>query len=264
MSTDDAVEQYLDDLADRLRGQGRQVRRVLAEVEQHLEEATAAGVAEGLSYDDAASRAVARFGDAAAVAPGLQRRGWALPRGVLLEAVTALILVIGLGMVAVGVSGVVAWGAGSAFGKDFVAGDAPGVTYTPVRCADYFRLSPGADTCAEAATSHHFDEVVGYRIDVGVLGVLALGVWAAARQWVRRRAATSVWAHELPDGFTATVGAALFGAAAVITLPTGVLDLVFTGPSPGAGNLLSAGVVSLVVLVGFMIALWRSLAGRLT
>jgi len=31
---DDAVERYLDDVADNLRGQGREVRRVLAEVEQ--------------------------------------------------------------------------------------------------------------------------------------------------------------------------------------------------------------------------------------
>jgi hypothetical protein len=260
---DDAVERYLDDVADNLRGQGREVRRVLAEVEQHLDEATADGVARGLSAQDAGAQAVARFGDAAAVARGLQRRAWAPPRGVLLEVVTALVLVLGVGLVAVGASGALAWGAGAALGKEFVAGDAPGVTYTPARCAEYFQLSPGSDTCVEAATSHHFDEVTGQRIDVGVLGVLVLGVWAGARRWVRRRAAASSAARGLPDGFAATVGAALFGAAAVITLPGGILELILTGPAAGAGNLLSAGVVSLAALVAFTLALSRSLAGRL-
>jgi hypothetical protein len=259
----DAVEAYLDDLADRLRLRGRHLRHVLAEVDDHLVAARAAAVADGLDVDAAARRAVAEFGPADLVARRLSSSGRALTTQLVRQGALSLLLVGAIGLLAIGLSGLVAWGAGVAFGKPFVSGDVPGVTYTSARCAEYHALAPGQPTCARAAVTHHFDEVVGYRVAAGLLGLLVLAVWlAVVRPWRRRE--TAATPHDvLPAGFAATVGAALFGAAATITLPGGLLELVFAGRNGGAGNLLSAGVVSTLVFAAFSVALWRSLAARL-
>ena len=92
---------------------------------------------------------------------------------------------------------------------------------------------------------------------------MVLAAWlAVARPW-RRRAPAATSYDVLPAGFAATVGAALFGAAAAVTLPGGLMELVFNGRDNGAGALLSAGVVATLVFAGFALSLWRSLAARL-
>ena len=88
----------------------------------------------------------------------------------------------GLGLVAIGVSGLVAEVFGRAFGPAFVAGDGPGVTYTAARCAEYLRLFPGAGGCAGAAATDHWGEVVQYRVLIGVLGLFALVAFGLARR----------------------------------------------------------------------------------
>ena len=85
-------------------------------------------------------------------------KAWLAPHGaVIVEAGVALAPVAIVGMIAIGASGLIAWAMGGIFGRTFVSGDLPGVTYTPARCADLFEYAPGAHTCAEAATFHHFD-----------------------------------------------------------------------------------------------------------
>ena len=163
---------------------------------------------------------------------------------------------------AVGLSGLLAWCAGNVLGTAFVAGDGPGVLYTADRCAQYRELAPAATDCASAAVAHHFDEVVGVRLDAGVLGVLVLLGWlVVVRPWRRRAGASPPYAV-LPTGFAPTVGAALFGAAAAFTLPGGVLELAFTGRDAGAGALLSAGVVATLAFLGSGAVLWRALTTR--
>jgi hypothetical protein len=259
----DAVEAYLDDLADRLRLRGRHLRHVLAEVDDHLATARAAAVRDGLDDDAAARRAVAEFGPADLVARRLSRGGGPLTTELLRQGALSLLLVGAIGLLAIGLSGLVAWGAGAAFGKSFVSGDAPGVIYSAERCAEYHEYAPGEPTCAKAAVAHHFTEVVGYRVDAGILGVLLLAGWFVAGRLWRRRAPASTTYDVLPAGFAATVGAALFGAAAAVTLPGGLMELVFNGWDNGAGALLSAGVVAALVFAGFSLSLWRSLAARL-
>jgi hypothetical protein len=83
------------------------------------------------------------------------------------------------------------------------------------------------------------------------------------RHWRRRRGQPLPSYDGLPTGFGATVGATLFGLAAVTLLPAGLMDLAFSGGDTGAGGLISAGLVSFVGLLGFVLALWRSLAARL-
>ncbi|MGH8884352.1 MAG: hypothetical protein ACRDYX_04110 [Egibacteraceae bacterium] len=72
---------------------------------------------------------------------------------------------------------------GQSFGMAFVSGDAPGVTYTPQRCAEYLEYVPDAGSCGAAATVHHFGEVVEYRVALGTLGLIGLLTLLTARRW---------------------------------------------------------------------------------
>lgn len=258
----DPVEHYLDELADRLPVRGRALRRILAEAQDHLDATRAAHVRAGMDEDRAGRRAVADYGDVHVVVRSMTRGGGPLTAALVRQTVLALLLVAGIGLVAIGVSGAVAWGAGRTVGQAFVAGDAPGVVYTADRCTEYHQLAPQEQTCAAAAVAHHFDEVVGYRLDAGVLGVLALAVWWVIARWRRHGRDGRAPSYDvLPAGFVATIGAALFGLAALM-LPAGMVELVATGADHGAGALLSAGSVAAVAFVGFAAALVRTVRPR--
>jgi hypothetical protein len=250
----DAVDRYLDQLADALVLRGRSVRRILAETEDHLRASAADGVRHGLPPDQAAQEAVDRFGPPATVARRFAAAENRLPAGLLWSAGLALALVAGIGLVAIGVSGGVAAAMGAVAGKKFVAADAPGVVYTPQRCAEYRALVPDAATCEQAALEHHYQEVVGYRADAGVLGLLVLAGW----WFVRRRRVRSGRSAALPAAYTALGGAVLFGVAALGLLGMGAMQSVFAHDS-GEGQLLSGGVVALVVAAGFGLWLLRSM-----
>ncbi|WP_344104053.1 permease prefix domain 1-containing protein [Myceligenerans crystallogenes] len=66
------VTTYLDELGKALVGPARVRRDLLREAAGHLEDATEAHAAAGLTETDAAARAVADFGSVAEVAPGFQ------------------------------------------------------------------------------------------------------------------------------------------------------------------------------------------------
>ena len=252
---DGPVARYLDDLADRLPGSGRTVRRTLAEVEDHLAEASAAE--NGPDREEAEAAAVARFGSPAGLARELSRvDGWHLSRDVVRQLVSVCAFVGAVGMLAIGASAVLAVAARAAFGLPFVSGDTNGVTYTAARCADFREYHPEATTCEAAATLHHYDEVVSYRLAAGVLGLVVLLGWALVTH--RRRRATGTAWPALPPGFAATVGGALSGICAIALLGTG-LGQVAARDSNGAGGALSAGVVAAAVFLGFAVALWRAM-----
>jgi hypothetical protein len=158
------------------------------------------------------------------------------------------------GLLAIGVSGAIAGGMGLTFGKSFVAGDPSDITYTKARCADYFEYEPSARTCEQAATQHHYGEVVFSRLAAGVLGLMVLGAYL----WARRRWAWVAERGALPEGFEATVGASLFGLAAALLLGQGASRLA-VGETAGSGAYVSAGIVSLVVAGAFAWSLYRSL-----
>jgi len=159
------------------------------------------------------------------------------------------------GLLAIGVSGAIAGGMGLTFGKGFVAGDPSDITYTKARCADYFEYEPSARTCEQAATLHHYGEVVFYRLAAGVLGLMVLGAYL----WARRRWAWVSERSALPEGFEATVGSTLFGLAAALLLGQGASQLA-VGETAGGGAYVSAGVVSLAVAAAFAWSLYRSLS----
>jgi len=123
------------------------------------------------------------------------------------ELAAAMTWLAAVGLIAIGVSGVLSALFGATLGQDFVAGDRPGVSYPAARCAEFREYAPGATTCGDAATIHHYGEIVDYRIAAGLLGVALLGVYLFAR----RRHLTQT--PHLPDAFTSTVGLSVFGLA---------------------------------------------------
>jgi hypothetical protein len=248
------VERYLDRLADALVLRGRSVRRLLAEAEDHLRESAAEGEAKGLDRAAAEAQALARFGSPAAVARRYAASEGRLPSGLVWSAILSLWLVGAIGLVAVGVSGGVAAAMGAVVDKAFVAGDQPGVTYTPERCAEYQVLEPTAANCTDAAIAHHYDEVVWYRVDAGILGVLALAGW----WFVRHRRLRAGRPDGLPPVFVAVAGTALFGVAAVGLVGSGAMQATVGGGN-SAGGMLSGGLVATVVAVAFGLWLLRSI-----
>lgn len=162
-----------------------------------------------------------------------------------------------VGLLAIGASGILAGAMGIAFGADFVAGDFPGVTYTPARCADLQEYAPAGTSCNQAAALHHQDETVSYREGAGLLGALVFVLWFFARG--RLAGGTGEVGAGLPPGFVATAGLAMFGVVGLVMLALG-LGLLVLGPGTGAGADLSAAIVSLIVAGVFATRLYRTLA----
>jgi hypothetical protein len=254
----DLIGRYLDRLLAHLRGSASDVRRILAEAEEHLRDATAERVAAGAGEQEAQRQAIEAFGDPRTVARRFAPRLAPVPvRAVLAELVRTGTLLGAVALVAIGVSGALAELLGRAFGAAFVAGDVPGSTYTAERCADFMEYFPHARSCLEAAALHHWGEVVEYRVAAGVLGLLVLGGY---RLW-RRRGREAGYLGVLPDAFAATVATSLYGvAAAVLLLET--LNGFVLGRDAGSGQYLSAAIVALVMAAVYGATLSRSVLGR--
>jgi hypothetical protein len=233
-----SVERYLDELFDRLAGTGGAGRRALAEAEDHLRSAADEDEAQGLSRVDAEQRAVVAFGPPHTVAA--QLRAVHRPDAWLRPAFAGAWLAGGLGLVAIGVSGLVAEVFGRIFGPEFVAGDGPGVTYTAARCAEYLRLFPGAGGCAGAAAMDHWGEVVQYRVLAGVLGLLVLAMFGLTR----RRTEFGGEAWRPPRGAVAVPLGALFAVAGAGLTGMSLMQLAY-GDRDMLGANLSAGIVAL-------------------
>lgn len=199
---------------------------------------------------------VDRLGDHMRSTPS-ERRIAGLALSMMRSLAGAALLLTWVGLLAIGTSGILAGAMGSAFGADFVAGDFPGVTYTPARCADLQEYAPAGTSCTQAAALHHQDETVSYRLAAGLLGALVFVVWFFARR--RLAGGTGEVAAGLPPGFVATAGLAMFGVVGLVLLALG-LGLLVLGPGTGSGGDLSAAIVSLIVAGVFATRLYQILA----
>jgi hypothetical protein len=160
---------------------------------------------------------------------------------------------VGVGLVAIGASGALAWLFGAAFGAHWLAGDLPGAAYTPARCAQYFALQPHATSCLAAAAQHHSQEVVQYRGAAGVLGVIVLAAQVVlSRRWGRRRL--------LPPAVVPAVAVTAFTLGAGF-LAVQSFDGAVQGWS-GVGQYLSGAVVAALVAGWYLVALVRHLGRR--
>jgi len=249
---EDSIERYLDRLLVHLRGSAADVRRVLAEAEEHLRDATAERVAAGTTEGEAQRQAVAAFGDPRMVARRFSSKLAPIPpRAVLAELVRSATLLGAVALVAIGVSGAIAELLGRLFGPAAVAGDIPGSTYTAGRCAEFLEYFPDAGSCLRAAAMHHWGEVVEYRVAAGVLGLLVLGGYLLWRRSASSRGCgDSGYLGVLPDGFSATVAASLYGVAALV-LGLETLNAFVIGHDAGYGQYLSAAVVAAAMAVAY-------------
>jgi hypothetical protein len=252
----DLVGGYLDRLLGHLRGSAHIVRRILSEVEEHLRDAVADEVAAGATEEQAQRRAIARFGDARTVARRFSKGLAPVPPAAVLAELARVATLLGaVGLVAIGVSGGIAELFGRVFGPAMVAGDLPGDTYTPQRCADFLEYFPHAGSCARAAALHHWGEVVEYRVAAGVLGLLVLAGYAL---W-RRGRDDAAYVGVLPDGFSATVATALYAVAGALLLLQSAGAHLAGG---GDGQWLSGAIVALALAGTYGLRLYRTVLAR--
>ena len=256
MANPGLIDEYLDELLDALRVDGRRARRILIETEDHLMEAVRDRIAAGSTPAEAERLAIERFGPAPELAtrfnngaaPALSQKAWFL-RLYLYAA-----LLGGIGLIAVGVAGQISAGIGFAFGKDTVAGDQSGVTYTAARCAEYFEYAPGAASCDAAAVDHHFDEIWRNTTAALIVGVLVVG----SHLWLRRRYAPTDEGAMLPPRAFSILGAVAFGTAGVGLTAVGGLGTALDLHAGNASYLVD-GLVALACFAAFAPSGWRSL-----
>ena len=232
-TADRILEDYLDGLAARLGLPRDGSRQVLAEATDHLYLDTEARVAAGADPEQAARAAVESFGEATDVVNFLRSPGARL--------LSTAWLFAGLGLVAIGMSGLVAAGLGAVRGWEFVAGDPAGLTYSAARCAQYLREAPAAVDCRAAALVDHYSEVVDQRVVAGVVGAIVLLGYLV---W-RRRGGAPV-SRLLLGG----MGVASFGLAAAVQLLNANTAASLDHGMVGAW--MAGGIVSLVAALALI------------
>jgi hypothetical protein len=238
---DSPVEEYLDRLLAAAPGPPREVRALLAEAEAHLRDVTAEGQARGLGRHEAERQAVARFGPVRSVAAGEARRHLVGFPVLIRQTVASGLLLGAIGGMAVGISGILAAVMAALGGSTFIVDISSATRLAPSDCARWLSQDPSAHSCYQAALSDWTAEVIGYRLVVGMLGLMAMAAYVLARRhWTRhRRFAT------LPAPVSDTVALVLFGLSGLWALGLGI-DWVAQGQN-GAGQWLAAAPVALAV-----------------
>jgi hypothetical protein len=160
----------------------------------------------------------------------------------------------GIGLVAIGISGILAFGLGLVAGRAFISGGPPGVAYSVPTCRDFLEDAPHARSCAEAAAKEHFSGVIAVRIAAGVLGVALLAGAALLRR--RRRQPPESSSARLPEVLVPTIATLAFSGVGVWLVAHGI-DLTLGNADSGGGGFLSLGIVALVMAVWFSVALIR-------
>ncbi len=249
------IDAYLDELVSLLSTRRpRQLRSLLAETEAHLRDDADAGVAAGLSRDDAEAAAVARFGPAEIIT-GAERDTWRAPIAVVArQLIGSAALLGGIAAIAVGISGVAALLIRALSSARFLVDTPTASVLTPSNCARWLGTNnpaPAVPQCRNAAINDWVSEVIDYRIAAGVLGVLVVLLVVAVR---RRRGDLP----HLPALMTDTIAAAGFTVAGVWLLATSV-DAVVVSHGDGAGQWLSAAPVALAAAAVFGLRLIHDL-----
>lgn len=225
------IEDCLDELLRRTRADARTTRRLLDEASDHLHATAAALVGDGLTPEAAETEAVRRFGPATQIARATARRSFFT---LVVETSRAAWFLASCGLVAVGISGLVALVMNVWAGRSFVGG------------VTVFRAQGAAPSVQEVA-----DDAVVLRVIAGLVGlVLLLGYLA----WRRR----STHPPLLPSGLVDALGAAAFAAGTAGLAIASVDQAIQTG-SPGVGFPLSGALVALPATVYFCVRSARAL-----
>lgn len=213
------IEDYLDELLRRTRADARTTRRLLDEASHHLHAATTELEAGGMPPQDAETEAVRRFGPVTPIVRATSRRSFA---ALASETLRAALFLAGCGLVAIGISGLVALVMNLWFGRSFVGG---------VR----FFADQGASINETA------DDAVVLRVIAGLVGLLMLLGYLAMRRHAK-------FPPVLPAGLVEALGAAAF-AAGTAGLAIASADQAVQNGTSGVGFPLSGALVALPVTV---------------
>ncbi len=216
---DGPVEQYLDEMFDRLAGTGPAGRRMLAEAESHLLAAAEEGRARGLDAEAAEVEAIDRFGPVTSVVRHVPATRDV--RGALRRLFTGAWITVGVLMVWWGGSGVVTWLLGWPWTRLLIA-------------TDRFGTQPGMCGRPWVPSNSTVDCFTQYRGNLNVVleggdreaypwvavgGVLLLAAWLL----LRRITALGAWT---PTPVMLGLGLAVpFGLAAPLLLVYGITGL---------------------------------------
>ncbi|HEX8007518.1 MAG TPA: permease prefix domain 1-containing protein, partial [Trebonia sp.] len=238
----DLVGQYLRELRAKLRT--RDADLVLAEAEDHLREAVAAGLAVGMSEREAQEAAISSFGAVRTVVRAHHIRKGRVATDLIMTAWK----LAWMGMLAVAASGVVAFGMNALLGRGFVGAAPAGTRFAAAQCQNWMLNWPGAHSCAQAAMLESSSDAVSLRLLTGgVAGLALLAGYLVARRVYRRRAVPVLHRGFFPLAAVAVFG---FGAAALgVVAVTG--DPL--GAQSGPGFYLSGSLAALAVAAGYAI-----------
>ncbi len=226
---DDPIEAYLDRLLVALPGAPREVRRALAEAELHLYESAAVLEASGLSREEARAEAVRRMGPAE-VAAGPARVTLQLTPALRRRVALSLLLIGGVGGVAIGLAGVLGLIVRALWGPAAIATAFPADSYSAADCRHWQADQPTAHDCLSVMTALHASHFLMDTLVCAVIGVLMLVLYVPLqRRWLLRGRLGELFDVEL------LIGAAAAAAVAAIFLVRGI-DTVLRTHDNGVGQ----------------------------
>jgi len=255
------VDEYLRRLRASLHT--RDADRIVAEAEDHLRETVAAGIGTGLTEREAQEAAISAFGSLRAVVRAHTRRPGNLMKGrtpaaILGDLFLSAWKLAGIGLTAIGASGVVVAVMNATLGRAFTGQAPPGVTFAKADCSYWMAAWTGAHDCAQAAMLEASSDAVVLRLAAGLAGVAILEGYFLVCYFLRRR---GVEPGVPLAGYFSLLAAGVFGAGA---LGLALAQLTGITVKAGPGVYLSGAAVAAVVAVWYGIrarAAVRHLAG---
>lgn len=241
----DLIGEYLSDLRRRLELAPDEAALVVTEAEDHLRETEACGLAAGMTEHEAQLAAISAFGSVTAVVRAHASRLAGFTRGrtpaaILGDLTLAGWKLAGIGLIAVGISGLVVLLMNLAFGRAFTGQAPAGVSFHKAACAYWMSLWPGAHTCAAAHMLEASSDAVALRAGAGVMGAAVLMAYGIVRHVQRRRGRGPV---VVLAGYFPLLATAVFGAGA---LGLALAQLTGFTVAQGPGTYLSGAIVAAV------------------
>jgi hypothetical protein len=237
----DRIDEYLDELLERLDGSGSERRLMLSEAEAHLREAAAEYERGGLKADAAQRQAIVDFGSATVIAKSSNHRGARAVVGAYLVAAAQLCTA---GFAAIGVGALVARGLALFTSIGWVYGAPATRRFASDTCAHFLKVQPGAADCSAAAAMENSQDAFLFMVGSAILGLVIVGLVMVGIRVVRRR--SRVPAQRLPRNIVNAVGATAFLivglALGVAAASNGSMNGVW-----GQGMLVADSAVSLAV-----------------
>ena len=239
----DLIEEYLSDLRASLELAPEDAEFVVAEAEDHLRETAACGLATGMTEHEAQLAAISAFGSVTAVVRAHASRPADFLRGRSPAAIAGDLILAGwklaaTGLIAVGISGLVALLMNLGFGRAFTGQAPAGVSFGRADCAYWMSLWPGAHTCATAHMLEASSDAVVLRAGAGLMGAALLVAYGVVRYVQRRRGRgpVVVLAGDFP-----VLAAGVFGAG---VLGLALAQLTGFQATEGPGTYLSGAIVA--------------------